>query len=152
MIQIKKSPTADTRTCDFANVSKETLLASSHQHIRDVDSALEYFAKELCMAAIRHDLDKITDLDGFHRDFLTGFKQTEWWDKHRKINRHHLINYDGVPDDVNLIDVLEMIADCVLAGMARSGSVYPLNLPTEVLVKAFENTVQLLKENVEVVD
>ena len=53
---------------------------------------------------------------------------------------------------MNLIDVLEMIADCVLAGMARSGSVYPLNLPTEVLVKAFENTVQLLKENVKVVD
>ena len=30
-IYIRKSPTADTRTCDFANVSQVTLLASSHQ-------------------------------------------------------------------------------------------------------------------------
>jgi len=44
-----------------------------------------------------HDLDKISDIDGFHRDFLTGFKQTEWWDAHRKINRHHLLQPDGVP-------------------------------------------------------
>lgn len=29
MIQIRKSQTADTRTCDFANTDKATLLASS---------------------------------------------------------------------------------------------------------------------------
>lgn len=33
MIRIKPSQTADTRTCDFANVSKDTLRASSAQHI-----------------------------------------------------------------------------------------------------------------------
>ena len=43
-----------------------------------------------------------------------------------------------------------MIADCVMAGMARSGSVYPLNIKPEVLQTAFENTVKLLKENVTV--
>lgn len=41
-----------------------------------------------------------------------------------------------------------MIADCVMAGMARSGSVYALNLNPEVLRKAFDNTVDLLKANV----
>jgi hypothetical protein len=151
-IQIKKSPTADTRTCDFANVSKETLLASSHQHIGDVQAAMGWLGILLCNRADVHDFDKIDDIDGFHRDFMTGFKQTEWWDKHRKINRHHLMESDGVPEDVNLIDVLDMIADCVMAGMARSGSVYPLNIPTDVLVKAFQNTVELLKAHVEVVE
>ena len=150
MIQIKKSPTADTRTCDFSKVSKETLVHSSHQHISDVENAMMLFAKMLGTAASTHDFDKLSDIDGFHRDFLTGFKHTEWWDKHRKINRHHLIEADGVPEDVNLIDVLEMIADCVMAGMARSGSVYPLNLSSEVLMKAFQNTVILLKSNIQV--
>jgi RecG-like helicase len=42
----------------------------------------------------------------------------------------------------------KLIADCVMAGMARSGSVYPLELPTDVLVRAFQNTVELLKSKV----
>jgi hypothetical protein len=37
-----------------------------------------------------------------------------------------------------------------MAGMARSGSVYPLSLPPELLERAFQNTVSLLKENVRV--
>lgn len=147
-IEIRKSPTADTRTCDFANTSRETLLNSSIQHIADVRLGLEFFRMELYRASDWHDHDKIDDIDGFHRDFVTGFKQTEWWDNHRRVNRHHLMQDDGVPADVNLIDVLDMIADCVMAGMARSGSVYPLNLPTEVLTRAFQNTVEMLKAQV----
>jgi hypothetical protein len=150
MIRIKKSPTADTRTCDFANTKKETLLASSYQHIEDVGKGLQWFRMMLHESANVHDHDKISDIDGFHRDFLTGFAQTTWWDNHRKVNRHHLLEPDGVPEDVNLIDVLDMIADCVMAGMARSGSVYPLNIDPEVLMRAFQNTVEELKANVEV--
>jgi len=151
-IHIKKSETADTRTCDYANVSKETLLASSIQHIGDVRLALAFFRDKLVEAEVNHDTDKITDIDGFHRDFLTGFERTEWWDRHRKLNRHHLFKADGVPKDVNLIDVLDLIADCVMAGMARSGFVYQLNLDPEVLRRAFENTVELLKAQVVVAD
>lgn len=150
MIRVKPSPTADTRTCDFANVSKQTLLESSLQHIRDVAAGLSLFQQLLTRAAIAHDTDKLTDIDGFHADFLTGFKQTGWWDRHRKLNRHHLTQDDGVPDDVNLIDVLDFIADCVMAGMARSGFVYPLSLSRELLERAFQNTVELLKEQVKV--
>jgi hypothetical protein len=149
-IIIRPSATADTRTCDFANVSPRTLLNSSAQHIADVRRGLAFFGAVLAEAATRHDEDKITDIDGFHRDFVTGFAQTDWWDRHRKLNRHHLMQADGVPDDVNLIDVLDMIADCVMAGMARSGSVYPLDIPRDVLWRAFENTVELLKAHVEV--
>ncbi len=150
-IQIHPSQTADTRTCDFANVTQETLLKSSVQHIGDVRRGLAFFQAMLAEAATNHDTDKLTDIAGFHRDFVGGFKETTWWDNHRRVNRHHLFQDDGVPEDVNLIDVLDLIADCVMAGMARSGSVYDLNLPQEVLNRAFKNTVELLKANIEVV-
>lgn len=152
MIKIKKSPTADTRTCDWSTVSLKQLLAASHQHIEDVYNGLQFFGGLLHDVAEEHDFDKIDDIEGFHRDFITGFKQTEWWDNHRKVNRHHLNMADGVPDGVNLIDVIEHIVDCVMAGMARSGSVYELSLPDEVLQRAFRNTVELLKANVAVDD
>jgi len=150
MIEIKKSETADTRTCDFANTTKETLVASSRQHISDVAKALFFFSGKLAEAAGVHDYDKLLAIDWFHEDFVTGFKQTGWWDTHRKIHRHHLDKADGVPVDVNLVDVLEHIADCVMAGMARSGSVYELKLDDALLRRAFQNTVTLLKSNVRV--
>lgn len=148
MIRIGKSQTADTRTCDFTKVSKATLYASSVQHIGDVRAALAFFRMLLERTAETHDPDKLTDIDGFHADFVTGFKKTGWWDRHRLLNRHHLLQPDGIPADVNLIDVLDFIADCVMAGMARSGSVYALNLPPELLERAFQNTVELLKAEV----
>jgi hypothetical protein len=148
MIQIRPSPTADTRTCDYAKVTQDELYVSSEQHIVDVRKALDFFQDKLEESAEHHDPDKLTDIAGFHADFLTGFKQTAWWDRHRKLNRHHLTEPDGVPSDVNLIDVLDFIADCVMAGMARSGSVYELRLSPELLERAFQNTVRLLKAEV----
>lgn len=119
MIDILPSQTADSRTCDFANVDRDTLLAASVQHIGDVRRALSFFSDLLRETALRHDYDKISDIDGFYANFVTGFAQTDWLDRHYSLNRHHL--NAQVPDDVNLIDVLDMIADCVMAGMARSG-------------------------------
>jgi len=152
MIEIKKSITADTRTCDVSKVSKEELLSSSRQHIVDVAMAMSFFSAKLFEAAAQHDYDKLTDIDWLHSDFKTGFKETGWWANHRRIHRHHLGQEDGIPLDVNLIDVLEFIADCTMAGMARSGSVYPLVLSDEVLRAAFDNTQTLLKNEVKVVE
>lgn len=151
MIEIPRSPTADTRTCDVSQVTKDTLYRSSHQHILDVRRGLLFFRYLLEDAAARHDFDKLSDIDSFHADFQTKFSVTEWWDRHRKINRHHLLQADGVPSDVNLIDVLDMIADCTMAGMARSGSVYALELSPEVLQAAFKNTCALLLSQVSVI-
>lgn len=154
MIEIPKSPTADTRTCDFSRVTERQLYLSSQQHILDVRRALAFFGHLLSDAAARHDYDKLLDVAGFHADFLTDFKVTTWWDRHRKLNRHHLNMADGVPADVNLIDVLDMIADGVMAGSARSGveKVYKPELPDEVLRRAFDNTFRLLLDQVKVVD
>lgn len=145
-IRIKKSQTADSRTCDYKNTSKETLLASSKQHIDDVQRGLLYWAGQLMAAASRHDYDKVTDIDGFYEDFSSGFKKTDWWDRHRKLNRHHINMTDGIPEDVDLVDVMDHIVDCVMAGMARAGEVYPLDLPPKLLKTAFNNTVEKMKK------
>lgn len=150
IINIYPSPTADTRTCDWPTVSIDQLCDSSIQHRDDVRRGFEFFVRMMERQARLHDYDKLTDINGFHSDFTTGFEKTDWWDKHRKINRHHLLQEDGVPDDVNLIDVLDMIVDCTMAGMARAGSVYPLNLSTDILERAFQNTCTLLKSHVNV--
>ncbi len=150
MIHIQKSETADTRTCDVSKVTKDILLSSSRQHIGDIVKAIAFFQSKLTEAAGCHDYDKLTEIDWFHRDFVTGFKETGWWDNHRHIHRHHIDKPDGSPPDVNLLDVLEHIADCVMAGMARSGSVYELKLPDELLQRAFANTVELLKSQVRI--
>ena len=152
MIQIEKSQTADTRSCDWSKVTEETLLKSSKQHINDVRKGLDYFCNKLREAAEVHDFDKLTEIKWFHEDFKTGFKKTGWWDNHRKVNRHHIDKADGTPEDVNLIDVLEHITDCVMAGMARTGTIYPLKLSSDLLQKAFSNTVELLKANIEIVE
>ncbi len=151
MIHIVPSPTADTRTCNVSEVTKEMLLASSVTHIKDVGKALAFFAGQLTEAASIHDYDKLTLINWFHSDFITGFKEHGWWDAHRKLHRHHLNKEDGVPEDVDLLDVLEYISDCVMAGMARSGTIYGLTLLPGMLEKAFQNTVELLKKQIIVV-
>jgi hypothetical protein len=151
MIRIYKSSTADTRTCDVTKVTQEQLLESSKQHIGDVEKALDFFAHRLRCRADNHDWDKIEFIAGFYADFQTKFKETRWWDRHRRVSRHHINYADGVPEDVNLIDVLEHIADCVMAGMGRSGTVYELKLPDELLQRAFRNTTEFLKAQVMVI-
>lgn len=151
MIVISKNGAADTRTCDYANVSKYELFRASQQHIADVQAALGFFRSMLDAAAAAHDPDKLSDIDGFHADFIGGFASTKWLERHYKLNRHHLAAPGGVPADVNLIDVLDMVADCVMAGMARSGIVRPVVIPDEVLRAAVANTVSKLAANVVVV-
>lgn len=62
----------------------------------------------------------------------------------------HLLS--NCPDDVNLIDVLEMIVDCVCAGLARSGDIRDLEINSEILDRAVKNTAKLIKGMIEVVE
>ena len=151
MINIKPSPTTDTHTGNFTKVTEETLLASSKMHISDIRQGFDFWIQQLKNASMVHDFDKISDIEGFHRDFITDFKQTTWWDNHRKVNRHHLNMEDGIPADVNLVDVIDFIVDCCMAGMARSGSIYDLKLPPELLEAAFQNTVKKMIANIDVI-
>ena len=77
------------------------------------------------------------------KEFFDG----EWSHKHYyELERHHLRRH--CPDDVTLIDVVEMVCDCVSAGMARSGEVRDLEISEDILVKAVKNTVEMCKEAV----
>lgn len=148
MIHIKKSETADTRSAT-EDVTKEQLLLSSIQHINDVGKALHWMAYKLMEIAERHDYTKTQNISEFFIDFraiqegrLNDFKNAHWYKDIHLEERHHLT--DMVPDDVNLFDVLERIADCVMAGMARTGEVYDDTLDEDVLMRAFRNTYKLL--------
>lgn len=151
MIVIRPSKTADTRTCDKTKVTKAELLASSVQHIGDVGKGIAFFAGQLTEAASIHDYDKLSGIDWFHADFTTDIlKPDGWLQNHYRIHRHHLDKEGGCPENVNLIDVLEHIADCVMAGMGRAGDVWPIKLTDELLQRAVANTAALLKSNVQV--
>ena len=153
MIEIEKSLSADTRTAK-GDIDKETLLKSTKQHIGDVKKACDFFINMLRDAATKHDHSKIELIDEFHHDFIEGlhgkdFKKSAWYNKHIQ-ERHHL--HSKCPEDVNLIDVIEMIADIVVAGMARSGEVYDDKLDSSILELAFKNTVEMLKKEIKIVD
>lgn len=151
-IKIRKSPTADTRTCDWSKVTKEQLETSSRQHIGDVQEGLVFLAKKLLATAVSHDRTKLSHLQEFFDDFTTGFKNSGWWEMHQKEERHHFQSPDSVPVDVNLIDVLEQIVDGVMAGLARSGEYRSEPVHDSLLQKAYANTARMLLSAVEVMN
>lgn len=152
MIRLRKSSKADTRSAR-EKVSKETLLKESNQHIGDVGDALHWMMERLEAIRYKHDWTKVKYIDEFFADFsatqagLQGdFKQMHWFKDLHLLERHHL--NDRVPDDVNLFDVLERVADVTTAGMARTGNIYPESISPEMLVKAYNNTIELLAEQI----
>lgn len=149
MITVKPSPTADTRTCDVSTVDKATLLDSSKEHIYDVRRGMQFFETMIYNAGVDHDHTKISHIDSFFEDFKTKFEIQNWYDLHKRTERHHLNAPEGVRPDVNLVDVLEFIVDGVMAGVARSGKAYPPSISSDVLIKAFENTVTMIMNEVE---
>ena len=146
MIDIKKSATAGIKTGsqEWTELPVVTLASSTIDHIIDVKHCLAFFSERLAESGKHHDVDKISQLTDFHQDF------DQWWSSHPALNRHHITTENGCPDDVNLIDVLEHIADCVSAGVARGGKegMYKSDVPAELLKRAFDNTVTMLLEQV----
>lgn len=153
-ITIQKTKNADTRSCDFSKVTSEVLLKNSEQHIEDVQRGLIFLINLMTKAAQFHDITKITHINQFHKDFINGFKEgnTSWWEMHQSFERHHLKNEKYVQEDVNLIDILEMVVDGVMAGLARTGEYRKEEIPDTLLRKAFDNTIKLLLDNVVVED
>ena len=149
---ITKSPSADTRTCDVSKVTSEQLLNASKSHIDDVGLIMHSLSLDIFVRGKQHDYTKISHHDDFYKDFKTGFETQGWYDMHKATERHHLQSPDGVREDVDLIDVLECVVDCVTAGLARSGGIRPLEIPAEVLLKAVENTAKKIADKIKVVD
>lgn len=156
-IIIYKSNNADTRSAE-PNVTKDQLEKDTLSHINDVQTVGYWLIDKLKLQLAEHDHTKLDYIDEFYKDFneqlqskdKPNFKEMPWFKNRHMTERHHL--NDSVPDDVNLLDVLEMVIDCTCAGLARSGDVYPITIKQEVLEKAIENTKNLIIDNTEVID
>lgn len=153
MIKIKKNPNGDTRTSP-KNVSFEEFQKANNMHISDVNNVMNFLSDSVKCRGMFHDHTKKSQEKLFYDNFLstmnhgTDFIKDEWYQFHVQMERHHLLSH--CPDDVNLIDVLEMIVDCTCAGLARSGEVRPMEISDDILHKAIDNTVELIKSVVEV--
>ena len=152
MIKIKKTNRCDTRTlAPGQTVSVEDAKLDTKYHIEAVQACGDYLMRSFTNQLRYHDHTKLENIEEFTEGLNKGFNSPEfqkWYNMHVHTERHHLLK--NVPDDVDLIDVLEMICDCVSAGMARSGKVFDVEIPSEILEKAVANTVKVLIDNIEV--
>lgn len=151
-VYIQYTPNGDTRT--MKTLDKNLVYKDTLGHIKGVKDTMLAVAEKLQFNANNHDFTKLSHFDDFFESLASGklindYYDLEWWKLHITAERHHLNS--NVPDDVNLLDVLEMLVDCVCAGLARSGSVYPIVISSETLQKAVANTVEMLKENIVVI-
>lgn len=155
MIEIKKNPNGDTRTAP-KGITFEEFQEANDMHIYDVASVMYELSKMVDSAGEHHDCTKKSQERMFYRDFVNtqengdDFTKSEWYSLHTKAERHHLLSC--CPEDVNLIDVLEMIVDCTCAGLARSGEVRDLEIDAKILEKAVNNTTQLIKSMVKITE
>ena len=153
MVTIYKNPNGDTRTAP-KNVSFEKFQEANDMHREDVNQVMYELSQMIDKRGENHDCTKKSQERMFYKNFLstmnegTDFVNDEWYQLHIKAERHHLLSY--CPDDVNLIDVLEMISDCVCAGMARSGEIRDLEIDSDILNRAVQNTAKMIKDMIEV--
>ncbi len=151
MIEIKKNPNGDTRTAP-KGITFEQFQEANDMHIDDVGKAMHALSSFVDMAGRNHDFTKKSRERMFYRDFVetqengADFVNGEWYQIHVKAERHHLLS--NCPSDVNLIDVLEMIADCTCAGLARSGEIRDLEIDNDILNRAVKNTAEMIKNMV----
>ena len=148
-VTIYKNPNGDTRTAP-KNITFEQFQEANNSHIADVGNVMITLSEKLKENGCKHDWTKKSEERMFYRDFLAtmndgaDFVSGEWYQLHVNTERHHLLS--KCPDDVNLLDVIEMIVDCVCAGKTRSGEVRDLEISTDILEKALKNTVKLVDD------
>jgi hypothetical protein len=145
MIEFIHNPDADSRVVDGKLDIKKLKLATV-MHIDHVSQGLNYIADLLVDAGNRHDNTKLSNMEEFHKAVESGCtRKSKWYRMHIRKERHHL---SKPPEDVNLVDVLEHIVDCVMAGTARHEDIYDVPLSNEILQKAYKNTFELVKSQI----
>ena len=154
-IIIKKNPNGDTRTAK-GEVSFEEFAHANDMHINDVKNIMDFYADLCKYNGENHDFTKKKYEKQFYDEFVYSrinnveFTELEWYKNHIKEERHHINSF--VHNDVDLFDVLEMIADCTSASLARSGNVREITIDKDVLYKAFQNTCKLTKNMCKLVE
>lgn len=146
-IEIHKNPNGDTRTAP-KGITFEQFKEANNSHIADVGNVMFKLSDMLKDNGCKHDWTKKSEEKMFYGDFIEtmaggiDFVSGEWYQLHVNTERHHLLS--RCPEDVNLLDVIEMIVDCVCTGKTRSGAVRDLEISTDILEKALKNTVKLV--------
>ena len=155
MTTIYRNPNGDTRTAP-KDVTFEQFQEANLQHINNVRDVMDEITYLINIAGSRHDVTKKLHERQFYDEFKhsidnkTDFTKSKWYKMHVAAERHHLL--DNCPEDVNLIDVLEMIVDCVCAGLEKNGKVRDLEINDEILKRAFNNTCALIESMVKIYD
>lgn len=151
MVFIKRHTEGDSRVVKEVPSRVQFDLAN-RDHIRDVKNLVSEFSDLLLLQVAHHDWTKTVEphATDFYNDLCKtingemNFMDGKWAHDHYCVyERHYLLEH--CPDDVNLIDDIEMICDHVAAGVARSGEVSNIDIPEDILVKAVKNTTELLK-------
>ena len=142
---IKRNPYGDTRTAPD-DYSHDKFRDANREHADTVKRLMSRISSELYDRADAHDFTKFFREEEFWRDFVKAktdpefkFTDGEWYKMHVNAERHHL--HDSVPIDVDILDIIEMLCDCIAAGYARSGNVYDIDIPITVLAEAINNTI-----------
>lgn len=144
----------DVAGVDPATVDKVDLLHDLITHTRNVRAVLRFFSDRMEASAQKHGQDMKESINDYHSAFVSGFKNPKWFEEHRRHSRHHLDHPAGIPDDVTLLDVLEHIAERVATAAGRTGELTreEASIDLDLVRKAFRNTVQLVRDNVEIAD
>ena len=146
---IYKNSNGDTRTAP-KNVTFKEFQKANDMHREDVKNTMNEIAFLLMEKGKKHDWTKKDYEEMFYNNFLstlnngTNFVEDEWYQLHIEKEKHHL--FSKCHDDVDLLDVIEMVVDCVCAGKARSGEIRGLEINQEILDKALKNTVKRINE------
>lgn len=143
----------DSRTAGTVPAFDE-FAGANEQHQTDVGNAMRSFADILMNRGGNHDWTKVNDPDlraMFYKELCAAvrgeknFVDGAWYKLHCQLERHHLDQ--NCPDDVTLVDVIEMICDVVCARAARNpGSKLDVRVDQWILKKAFDNTVAMMDQ------
>ena len=152
-IKIKHNGYGDTRSAP-----KDTTFEQFHEanmsHISDVDRVMYLLSCMMRIQGEHHDWTKLKYEQLFYDNFVnamnhgTDFVNDKWYQLHIEKEKHH--PFSKCHDDINLLDIIETIVDCVCAGKARTGEIRPLEFNEEILEKAVKNTVKLIDDITEV--
>lgn len=158
-IKILRTRHCDTRSMDDKDITIGNVYNDTIMHVIAVNDVARAMAVTFLDRVGVHDWTK------YHKDHLkdfydaiksgkTGdeFKQQKWYQDHIHLERHHPA--DNCVDDINLLDILEMCIDVVVACKARDSQqrVFTPEISDEVLRKALDNTYKLISDSVEVVE
>lgn len=155
-IQLQDTHNADSRTAS-EDFTIDDLKQATETHIKEVSECMDFFANMCHRAGKIHDWTK---MDNFYEEYGPlcmsrvvddEFKANPWYQRHIYSERHHV--EEDAKVDVNLIDILEHIADVVAAGKGRAGHLSSkyIDIDTDLLYRAYWNTVRLLDDHTEVV-